>query len=71
MTEDETDLVNYFICASVLNILRPDEVYQFIEEGICTYFHDVYNVYNNAIEILPLICNDACLVRKLMVHFDA
>ena len=34
MTEDETYFVNDLIRASVLDIVRPEEVYLFIEEDI-------------------------------------
>ena len=71
MTEYETGFVNDLIYASVLDIVRPDEVDRSIEEVIFTDCHDVYTVYNNVMKILSHIYNGKSLLRKPTVHFDA
>ena len=64
------DFVNDLICASVLDIVRPDKVDRLIEEIIFTYLYDVCTVYNNAMKILPHRCNDSCLVIKYYSTFQ-
>ena len=64
MTEYETDFVKDLIRVNVLDIVRPEKVDKFIEEGIFTDFNDIYTIYNNAKEFVPHRCNGACLTRK-------
>ena len=47
MTEYDIDFVTYIIRASVFDIVIPDKVDWFIEDGTFSYYHEVYNVYNN------------------------
>ena len=48
--EDETYFVNNITHASILDIVRPDEVDRLIEEVIFINCHGVYTVYNNAMK---------------------
>eukprot|EP00957_Ditylum_brightwellii_P127866 9750856-Ditylum_brightwellii.AAC.1 len=61
MNEDKRTFVYDLIRASMFDIVRPDEVDRFMEDGIFTHREDVANVYENAKKFLPHICNDACL----------
>ena len=71
MNEDKRTFVNDLIRASIFDIVRPDEIDRFMEDGIFTHREDVANVYENAMKFLPHVCNNACLVKNLMELFNA
>ena len=64
MTEKEREFVNDLIRASIFDIVRPDEVDRFMKEGVFTYRHDIFKVWENTGKFLPHICNDGCLVKN-------
>ena len=58
MSDIETEFVNDLIRASICDIVRPDEVEKFVEEGVFTNVHDIHQVYEHAATYLPHRCND-------------
>lgn len=64
MTTEEKDFVDDLIRASVFDIVRPDEVQRFIDEGVFECVHDIHEVTDNGIAFLPHACTDRCLVKR-------
>ena len=64
LTADEKDFVENLIRASIFDIVRPDEIGKYIDEGIFEDEEDVYFMFKDAETFLPHRCNDACLVKK-------
>jgi hypothetical protein len=52
------------IRASVFDIVKPEEVDRFIDEGVFDSAYDIFTVYENAETFLPHPCNDTCLVKR-------
>ena len=63
MNQSEKEFVQDLIRASILDVVRPNEVQRFIDEGIFECVDDVKEVYNNAEKFLPHRCNPRCLCR--------
>ena len=64
MSDIESAFVDDLIRASICDIVRPDEVDKFVEEGVFTNEHDLFQVYEHAETYLPHRCNDRCIVKN-------
>ena len=64
MLVDGKKFVDNLICASIFDIVRPEEADKFIEDGIFATVDDIHTVYNDGINFLPHKCNDGCLVKN-------
>ena len=62
LSQEEKCFVNECIRASVLDIIRIEEVQIHIDEGFFNHSADVQNMINLAMFILPHKCNPICLV---------
>lgn len=63
LTDDQIDFVEDLIRASVCDIVRSDEVSEYIEEGIFDSVDDYYVIKIDGETFLAHRCNDSCLVR--------
>ena len=59
---DQKEFVRDCIRASVLDIVRVDEIPRLIEEGLLTHSSDVKMITNLGSQILKHLCNPRCLV---------
>ena len=64
MNEDQMQKIHDLIRASVVDIIRGDEVQKLIDEGILNKFSDVYEVQDLAEEILSHKCSPRCMTRR-------
>ena len=62
LSQEEKECVNDCIRASVLDIVRVDEVQRHIDEGLFKHPSDLKNVINIAMAVLPHKCNPRCMV---------
>ena len=64
LTVQERAFVEDLIRASVLDIVRPDEINKFIEDGVFVSKDDVHDVIADGISFLTHQCNSRCLVKS-------
>ena len=64
MTVEEKHFVDDIIQTGIFDLVRPNKVQKFIDEGVFENPCDTFEVYNNASSFLPHRCNDSCLVKK-------
>ena len=64
MNEEQTVKVNDLIRASIIDIVRSDEVQSLIDEGILNEYDDVYTIQDLARGILAHKCNPRCMQCK-------
>ena len=64
MTPEEKEFVDNLIRASIFDIVKPEEIDRYIEEGIFDTDDDVNIVYNDGSTFLPHRCNDGFLVKQ-------
>jgi hypothetical protein len=62
LSQEERECVNDCIRASVLDIVRVDEVQRHVDEGLFKHPSDLKNVIDIAMAVLPHKCNPRCLV---------
>ena len=63
MDEEQLKKMQDLIRASVVEIVRTDEVQSLIDEGILDEYDDVYKIQDLAKSILAHRCNPRCLRR--------
>ena len=63
MTEDQIDKMDELVRASIVDIVRDDEVDRLVAEGILDRRTDIYEMQDLASSILSHHCNPRCLRR--------
>ena len=62
LSQSQREFLDELICASILEIVRPEEVQRFIEHGLLKSLLDLKGVIQNASKIFPHRCNERCLI---------
>ena len=63
LTDEEKEFVEDLVRASIMDIVRSDEIDKFVDQGVFEYEEDVTSVYKDAEDFLPHRCNSRCLVK--------
>ena len=63
LSVEEQKFVNELIRASVIDVIRYNEIDDYIKNNIITCKEDVHDVVNDGVLFLTHRCNDRCLVR--------
>ena len=64
MTAKERAFVDDLIRNGMFEVVRTNEISDFIKQGLFTSPDDIHKVFENALKFLRHLCNDRCLAKK-------
>ena len=64
MNMEKKEFVKYLIRASIIDIVIPSEIWNFIDEGVFQCANDIKKVAQDNEKFLPHWCNPRCLDRS-------
>ena len=70
LNEEQKSFVDNLVRASVLDVVRPDEVQKMIEDGVYESVDDWFDMQNDASTFLGHICNSRCVRRTAEGKFQ-